>query len=309
MDGETSDRLQHSVAGEVSGSDGRGRLAAQAYRPSRIDVDAALRNDWLEIWYQPKIDLRDKSLIGAEALARIRHPQLGIFLPKAFLSAMSEASHDHLTEHALRAALRDWSLFDAAGFNLRLSINATVGALQRLPIDALTARDRPQAKHWPGVILEVTEAEIVRDLDAAQRLAAELRIEHLSISVDDAGAHWAALSRYHGVGLAEFKLDVGVVKNCASDAAHAGVCQAVIDLAHGLGSTVVAEGIESGADLHALEMMGCDFGQGVLIGPPMPVQGFLDLLQRQRGKPMLSALPRELHAQPAPQLSGVDQIV
>ena len=50
-------------------------------------------------------------------------------------------------------------------------------------------------------------------------------------------------------------------------------------------------------------------GQGVLIGPPMPVQGFLDLLQRQRGKPMLSALPRELHAQPAPQLSGVDQIV
>ena len=285
MDGETSDRLQHTIVGEMSDSDARGRLAAQAYRPSKIDIDAALRNDWLEIWYQPKIELRDKSLIGAEALARIRHPQLGILLPKSFLSAISEASHDHLTEHALRAALRDWSRFDAAGFNLHLSINTTVGALQRLPMDALTASHRPPAKHWPGLILEVSETEIVRDVDAVQRLAAELRIEHLSISVDDAGAHCAALSRYHGVGLAEFKLDIGFVKNCASNAAHAEVCRTVIDLAHGLGSTVVAEGIESGADLHALELMGCDFGQGVLIGPPMPVQGFLDLLQRQRGKP------------------------
>lgn len=81
----------------------------------RIEIDEALREGWLEIWYQPKIDLRRKCLAGAEALARIHHPTLGVLLPDEFLQGVDEASIAHLTEHALLTTLRDWTAFDEAG--------------------------------------------------------------------------------------------------------------------------------------------------------------------------------------------------
>src|ERR1051326_1623156 len=84
----------------------------------RIAIAEALRNHWFEIWYQPKIDLKRKCLAGAEALARIRHPELGVLLPGNFLPLASEESTLRLAEHALLSTLRTWSTFDAAGFNL-----------------------------------------------------------------------------------------------------------------------------------------------------------------------------------------------
>ena len=89
---------------------------------------------WLEIWYQPKIDLKRKCLAGAEALARIRHPEQGVLLPGSFLRDVSEGSIARLTEHALIETLRNWPKFDEAGFNLHLAINVPVNALLALPI-------------------------------------------------------------------------------------------------------------------------------------------------------------------------------
>src|SRR5665213_2534374 len=79
--------------------------------PARDAMDEALRNHWLEMWYQPKIDLKRKCLAGAEALARICHPSKGVLWPQSFLPGASEESFVQLTEHALRASLYDWSLF------------------------------------------------------------------------------------------------------------------------------------------------------------------------------------------------------
>ena len=93
-----------------------------------------MRNHWFEIWYQPKIDLKRKSLAGAEALVRIRHPQLGVLLPGSFLPDVDENSVAELAQHALMATLCDWSMFDEAGFNLHLAVNVPVGVLLRLPI-------------------------------------------------------------------------------------------------------------------------------------------------------------------------------
>ena len=95
----------------------------------RIAIAEALRNDWVEIWYQPKIDLKRKSLAGAEALARIHHPQLGVLSPGSFLADVDEDSVVELAQHALVATLCDWTMFDAAGFNLHLAVNVPVGVL------------------------------------------------------------------------------------------------------------------------------------------------------------------------------------
>src|SRR5712691_11010633 len=88
-----------------------------APRP-HISISEALQNNWLEIWYQPKIDLKRKCLAGAEALARIHHPQHGLMWPDSFLPDVDEDSVTRLTELALVATLSDWSIFEEAGFNL-----------------------------------------------------------------------------------------------------------------------------------------------------------------------------------------------
>ena len=138
-------------------------------------MEEALRTGWLEMWYQPKIDLRRKCLAGAEALARIRHPQHGLLWPEAFLPAMDEAELARLAEHGLLTALRDWSEFAEAGFNLRLAINVPASALRDVAIAALVSERRPPAGDWPGLILELSEGQIVRDVALAQSLALALK--------------------------------------------------------------------------------------------------------------------------------------
>jgi EAL domain-containing protein (putative c-di-GMP-specific phosphodiesterase class I) len=247
----------------------------------RIAIAEALRNNWFEIWYQPKIDLKRKCLAGAEALARIRHPELGVLLPGSFLPDVDEDSIAQLAEHALIVTLRDWSTFEQAGFNLHLAINVPVSVLLKMPIPTLVQENRPKSDRWPGLIVEVTEDQIVRDIALANEVAAQLRFNGITIAIDDFGAGYSSFASLRDLPFAELKVDSSFVQQCATDATNAAICQTAIDLAHRFGSAAVAEGVESAADLQALIVMGCDFGQGVLIAPPMPMERFLGLL-RQR---------------------------
>jgi len=262
-----------------------------ASAPTRIAVDEALRNNWLEIWYQPKIDLKRKCLAGAEALARIRHPQEGVLWPESFLPGIDDDSLAHLTEHALLTTLRNWTIFADAGVNLHLSINVPASALSKLPIADIVAQNRPQSENWPGLILEVTEDQIVRDIALAKKCAAELKASGVTIAIDDFGAGYSSFSSLRDLPFAELKLDGSFVKNCAIDATNAAICQTAIDLAHRFGSVAVAKGVESMADLQALVVMGCDFGQGMLVAPPMPKERFLELLRQRNNKPRPQAEP------------------
>lgn len=262
-----------------------------ATAPTRIAVDEALRNNWLEIWYQPKIDLKRKCLAGAEALARIRHPQEGVLWPESFLPGIDDESLAHLTEHALLTTLRNWTSFADVGVNLHLSINVPASALSKLPIVEIVAQNRPQSDKWPGLILEVTEDQIVRDIALAKKCAAELKASGVTIAIDDFGAGYSSFSSLRDLPFAELKLDGSFVKNCAIDATNAAICQTAIDLAHRFGSVAVAKGVESMADLQALVVMGCDFGQGMLVAPPTPKERFLELLSQRMNKPRPQAEP------------------
>lgn len=255
------------------------------------DLDEALRENWLEMWYQPKIDLRQKCLAGAEALARIRHPERGVLLPASFITGVDDDRLVSLTEHALMTTLRDWETFDAAGFNLRLAINVPVAHLLKLPIPTIVNENRPKAEHWPGLIVEVTEDQIVREIKTAQEIANQLRVSGITVSIDDFGAGYSSFHSLRELAFTELKLNYSFVKNCATDATNAAICQTAIDLAHRFGSAAVAEGIETIADLQALQIMGCDFGQGHLLAPPMPLQEFMALLQQRMNRPRPAAPP------------------
>jgi len=262
-----------------------------AARP-RIAIADALRNNWVEIWYQPKIDLKRKCLAGAETLARIRHPELGVLPPGSFLPEVDENSIAELVQHALLAALVDWTMFDEAGFNLHLAINVPAHALSQLPIPQLVEEYRPKSERWPGLILEMAEDQIVRDAAFANEIAGELRTSGLAIAIDNFGAGYSSFASLRDLPFAELKIDQTYVSGCTTDAANAAICQTAIDLAHRFGSAAVADGVESPADLQALMVMGCDFGQGSVIAPPMAKDHFLELLRQRMNKPR-GASPKE----------------
>jgi EAL domain-containing protein (putative c-di-GMP-specific phosphodiesterase class I) len=250
-----------------------------------IEIDDALREGWFEFWYQPKINLTRKYLAGAEAIARLRHPAFGVMLPGSFEPRLRAGSLERLTEYSLVAALQSWSVFEQVGFNLALAVNVPASVLRTLPIADLVGQYRPRSDRWPGIILEVSDDQIVRDPTLAQVLARHLQIGGVKIAIDNFGGGYSSLSRLRALPFAELKISPAFVHNCALDTANAAICQTVIDLAHRFGSAAVAEGIESQVDLQALMAMGCDFGQGPVLLPPLPQERFLKLLLQRISRP------------------------
>ena len=252
---------------------------------TRVSIDEALSNNWLDVWYQPKIDLRRKCLAGAEALVRMHHPQAGLLWPEDYLGTLDEESLLKLSEYSLVTALRHWTVFAEAGFGLRISINMPANLLPKIPISALVAAHRPQSEKWPGLILELTEDQIVRDLPAIRQIAKEVKTSAIAFAIDEFGAGYSSFSSLRDLPFIELKLHGLFVKNCAVDVTNAAICQTAIDLAHRFGSVVVAEGIDTIADLQALIVMGCDLGQGMLLAPPLPKDRFLEALRQHSNRP------------------------
>lgn len=250
-----------------------------------VSIDEALSNNWLDVWYQPKIDLRRKCLAGAEALVRIQHPQAGFLWPEDYLDALDEEGLLKLSEYSLITTMRHWTLFAEAGFGLRLSVNVPASLLPKIPVKALVATYRPQSEKWPGLILELTEDQIVRDLPAIRQIAKEFKTSTIALAIDEFGAGYSSFSSLRDLPFTELKLHALFVKNCAVDVTNAAICQTAIDLAHRFGSVVVAEGIDAIADLQALTVMGCDLGQGMLVAPPLPKDRFLEALRQHTNRP------------------------
>jgi EAL domain-containing protein (putative c-di-GMP-specific phosphodiesterase class I) len=269
-----------------------------------IDIDEALDSGWFEDWYQPKIDLKRKCLAGAESLACIRHPSLGLLMPGGY--SCGTGNIPLLSEHALLAILANWSLFDEAGFNLSLAIKVPVRVLLDLPIRELVADHRPVSDRWPGIILQVNEDDIVRDLKLAREVTTRLRASGVKIAIDDFGAGYSSLASLRELPFVEIKLDRSFVQNCATDPTNGAICQTAIDLAHRFGSKAAAKGVESQADLQALMAMGCDFGQGDLIAPPMSREHFLALLNQRVSKP--PPKPPASDAPPPPRPGTIDRV-
>src|SRR6202167_3194955 len=142
---------------------------------SRINLGEALRSNWIEFWYQPKIDLRKKQLVGVEAFARARHPQDGVLLPRAFMPGATESSLITLSEQALTEGLKANLSFAKLGVNLRLAVNMPVNALVKVGIADIVQTYRPQFEKWPGLIIDVTEEQIVTELALAHDIAKKLR--------------------------------------------------------------------------------------------------------------------------------------
>jgi len=259
------------------------KIGTPAGGAAKLSLDEALDKNWIEFWYQPKIALRKKQLAGAEAYARARHPQNGIVMPAAFMPGASDAAVLRLSELALHSALQAGHNFSKMGINLQLTVNIPLAALAQLPVGDIVTSQRPQADNWPGLIVDIPEDQIVADLPLAIALAKKFEPVNVRLAIDDGGRAYPMLAGLAEFPFAEIKLDRAFVADCATDRVNAPLCKSIINLAHHFRRSAVAMGIEKAPDAVAMVSMGCDFGQGFLLGLPMAQERFVSLLRQRSG--------------------------
>jgi EAL domain-containing protein (putative c-di-GMP-specific phosphodiesterase class I) len=190
-----------------------------------------------------------------------------------------------LAERFVAQALDDWSDLAGAGLGSRIAIGASFDALANGNLMEVARRQRPKSDLWPGLILEISEHEVIQDINLAHEIATQLRIHDITLGIDNFGAGFSSFERLRELPFSELKLHPGFVAGCGRDDKNAGICRAAIDLAHRFGIVAVADGLESEADVRALQSMGCDVGQGPLLAEPMPKSELMDVFgERARTK-------------------------
>jgi EAL domain-containing protein (putative c-di-GMP-specific phosphodiesterase class I)/FixJ family two-component response regulator len=250
-------------------------VSARAPRRTLVSLAEALDAGWLELWYQPKIDLQSFAVCGAEALLRARHPEHGVVFPADLLPPAGDPLHYPLSQFVIRRALADWRRFADRGKPLKLAVNLPVCVINAPDFIDLMRRALPADPRFPGLIIEITEDEAIQDPTRLQEVAAQLKLLDVQISFDDFGTAYASVSRLLELSCVELKLDRSYVTQCSSDPLKHAVCQTMVDLAHRVGVAVCAEGIENPEDLRAVIPMGCDIAQGFLFAKPMPPDVFV----------------------------------
>jgi EAL domain-containing protein (putative c-di-GMP-specific phosphodiesterase class I)/CheY-like chemotaxis protein len=243
----------------------------------RIDLEAAMQKRWLEVWYQPKIDLKSLHVCGAEALLRVRHPECGVIAPADFLPPSGDPLWKPLSVFVLCRAVADWGLADKIS-PLKLAVNvpaSTLNAPGFVDIVRETIRSGPRTS---GLLFEITEDEIIRDPEWIREVVVQLQLYNVSFSIDDFGTAYSSLSRLKDLPFRELKLDRSFVSGCAHDPVKHRLCQTVVDLAHSFKASACAEGIETGDELRCLRELGFDTAQGYFFAKPMPLTDLMEFL-------------------------------
>jgi EAL domain-containing protein (putative c-di-GMP-specific phosphodiesterase class I)/FixJ family two-component response regulator len=256
-------------------------MRRDAHASIKVDLQEVFAEGWIELWYQPTIDLKLREMVGAEAFVRARHPQHGILMPETLLSNASEQELLDLTGRILGRALRDWPAFATIGMPVELSINVPIAVLSKLSIFGIMWEQKPDAPNWPGLTLEIAEEEAVHNIPLVNKALKELQPYGISISVDNFGPSYAELSRLTELPFKELKIDRSYISNCDTDRMNKGLCETIVEFAHKFGLTAVAEGIETAGELNVLRDMGCDIGQGYLFARPQPKEELLAMIRRR----------------------------
>jgi EAL domain-containing protein (putative c-di-GMP-specific phosphodiesterase class I) len=256
---------------------------------SEVGLENALRNGQLELWYQPKIDLSSWLVSSAEALIRLRHPERGLLLPSAFLPSPGDPLHSSLADFVMRRALADWSFFATGGLATKLAINMPISIFETPEFVGRLRKYLPHHEDFPGLIIELTEDEVIRNPDLAREVALQLKLYNIGVSIDDFGRGYSTLERVRTLPFTELKIDQSEVNGCSNSQEQYRRCKAVVDLAHRFGMTAVAEGVESASDVQTLGQMNCDMVQGRIFAGPMEREEFGRWVRRHNKSARASA--------------------
>lgn len=262
------------VLDDARGSDG---VVAQQLE---VDLRRALAEDEIAILFQPQVSVVTGRIVGVEALARWRHPELGE-LGAATLFEVAERS-DYLpqvSEHVQRKAVRAAAAWPAPLQHLRLAVNVTSADMAQPGFaEHFISLVRDSGFPADRLTVEVTEGGLIDDLAGAANLLAALRGGGLRVAIDDFGTGYSSLAYLKALPLDYLKIDKRLSEDIAGSHRDRVVVRGVIDMARSLGLTVIAEGVETEQQLGLLAQEGCNLYQGFLCAPPVEADALSNLL-------------------------------
>jgi diguanylate cyclase (GGDEF)-like protein len=250
----------------------------------------AIRDDELDLDFQPCFDLSTGHAVAAEALVRWRHPEHGRVGPDDFIrlaevSGLIQSLSRWVVEHAIEQHMR-------AGLDLQLSVNLSVRNLAETDLVNWLDRLLDERGFPPDrLVVELTESEVMSDVASAIGVLRRIRDLGVGVAIDDFGTGQSALAYLKSLPIDEMKIDRAFVGGIGGNDRDAAICGAVIDLAHRLGLRVVAEGAANASDVATLRRLGCDRAQGYFLGRPAPAGDLAGLAPRVVGAAVPDDVP------------------
>ena len=232
--------------------------------------ERALEEQRLHMVYQPKVSLRDGHLVRVEALVRWDDPELGPVEPSRFVPLAEEHGLiDALTQWGLRTVLKQWLQWCEDGIDTCVAFNISALSLEHLDFPDLVERmcralDVPTDR----LVMELTEGAtqpLIKLMDTLTRF----RIKGIGLAIDDFGTGYSSLMQLRQLPFTEVKIDQAFIADAARSRDCRLIIQSIADLAHGLGLTATAEGVETIEQLRLVRELGCDLAQGYLISQPL----------------------------------------
>ncbi len=246
--------------------------------PGREELQKALTQGELELYYQPQLDITSGALAGVEALVRWNHPERGLLMPNIIIPLAEQAEMmDELTAEVIDQSFRQVSTWRRQGLHTQVSINIPADSLKELGFPELISNKIEHYQLQPEqVALEITETGLMQDLAKSLDVLTRLRIKGVKLSIDDFGTGYSSMVQLYRAPFSEIKIDQSFVMQATKDAEAQAIVDITILLGNRLGMTVVSEGIEDQETWDLLSGFGCDIAQGYFIARPMPGDQLLE---------------------------------
>jgi diguanylate cyclase (GGDEF)-like protein len=249
------------------------------------DLRRAVGRDEFLLHYQPQLDLKTGRIVGVEALIRWQHPERGLISPAQFIPIAEERDLIvPIGNWVLNEACRQNRAWQDAGLDpLPVAVNLSAVQLQQKDLPENISRIlRDCGLAAEHLELELTESAVVRDIEKSIATMRTLQEVGVSISLDDFGTGYSSLGQLKALPLDKLKIDQGFVRGLPDDPYDLAISKAIIGMGKAMSLTVVAEGVETVAQMHALQSIECNGIQGYLLSRPLPAAEFLAFARAQR---------------------------
>jgi len=269
---------------EVRKTIAKQKLNSRPVAAPGLTLKSALSSDFITFWYQPKVDLLKRRVVGAEAFARIAHPQHGIIAPVHFLARADDDDIIELAKRAIVSTLKFSAKLDELGVALQLGINVDYDTLAKCPVSELVTKYRPRHEQWSGLVIEMPEAQLLNKVVPVRDRFQDLRKYGVSLAIDNFGRGNSSFAALRYLPFTELKIDPSFVQNCAGNKGNARICKSMIQFAQNFERSATAVGIETVEDAQAIMGLGCHSGQGYIFGKPMTDQQLVTMVRTGREK-------------------------
>ncbi len=275
---------KHGDTGMVRALDADAEAETHRRNQLEIDLRRALDQNQIDILFQPQVDIGSGQIIGAEALARWRHPLLGeLGAVPLFATAARSDFVVQLSTYVQQRALAVAAAWPAHMRDLRVSVNVTAADIARTNfVEDFLARVDDAGFPRDRLTVEVTESGLISDLGGAAELLARLRKAGLRVAIDDFGTGYSSLAYLKALPLDYLKIDKTLAADITGSTRDRIVVRGVIDMARSLGLQVITEGVETSAQLGLLAREGCNLYQGYLCSPPVDSRALEALIVERR---------------------------